>query len=59
MTSPPWLAVVPGIYKAFYFYKMFYGRAYPNFSQNEIKIKVIDFSFIFIFFLCLSETACS
>ena len=28
---------------------MFYGRAYPNFKQYEIKIKVIDFSFIFIF----------
>ena len=30
-------------------YKMFYGRAYPNFWENEIKIKVINFSFIFIF----------
>ena len=35
--------------RPFIFYKMFYGRAYPNFWQNEIKIKVIDFSFIFIF----------
>ena len=35
--------------KPFIFYKMFYGRDYCNFQQNEIKIKVIDFGFIFIF----------
>ena len=46
--------------KAFYFLvKCFTGEPTLTFGKTGIKWKVIDFSFIFIFSLPLSQTACS